>query len=78
MSVQRTAHGGMENSLEHTLNGLGIKIENLTDAEIRIRSTDMAEKFMEFTKDNILIESSQAVVAQANQTTEGVLNLLRT
>lgn len=77
LSEQRAALGGMENSLEHTLNELGIAIENLTDAKTRILSTDMAEKFMDFTMDNILIESSQAMVAQANQTSEGVLNLLR-
>lgn len=77
LSSQRAALGGMENSLEHTLNSLGIAIENLTAAKTRILSTDMAEKFMEFTMDNILIESSQAMIAQANQTPEGVLNLLR-
>lgn len=77
LSSQRAALGGMENSLEHTLHSLGIAIENMTDAEARIRSTDMAENFMEFTKDNILIESSQAMIAQANTTPEAVLRLLR-
>lgn len=77
LSSQRAALGGMENSLEHTLYSLNVALENMSDAESRVRDMDIAKGLMDFTKDNILIESSQAMVAHASQSPEGVLKLLR-
>src|SRR5690625_1683757 len=77
VSTQRAKLGAIQNRLEHTINNLGASAENLTAAESRIRDTDMAKEMMEFTKNNILTQSAQAMLAQANQVPQGVLQLLR-
>lgn len=77
VSAQRADLGAVQNRLEHTINNLGASSENLTAAESRIRDTDMAKEMMEFTKNNILTQSSQAMLAQANQVPQGVLQLLQ-
>lgn len=77
VSKQRSALGAIQNRLEHTINNLGTSSENLTAAESRIRDVDMAKEMMEFTKNNILTQASQAMLAQANQQPQGVLQLLR-
>ena len=77
VSTQRSNLGAIQNRLEHTINNLGASSENLTAAESRIRDVDMAKEMMEFTKNNILTQASQAMLAQANQTPQGVLQLLR-
>jgi len=77
VSQQRSALGAVQNRLEHTINNLGAAAENLTAAESRIRDVDMAKEMMEFTKNNILTQAAQAMLAQANQTPQGVLQLLR-
>ncbi|MCD7910894.1 flagellin, partial [Bacillus velezensis] len=63
--------------LEHTINNLGTSSENLTSAESRIRDVDMASEMMEYTKNNILTQASQAMLAQANQQPQQVLQLLK-
>ncbi len=77
VSSQRSSLGAVQNRLEHTINNLGASSENLTAAESRIRDVDMAKEMMEFTKNNILTQAAQAMLAQANQTPQGVLQLLR-
>jgi len=77
VSQQRSALGAVQNRLEHTINNLGAASENLTAAESRIRDVDMAKEMMEFTKQNILTQAAQAMLAQANQVPQGVLQLLR-
>jgi len=77
VSDQRAKLGAVQNRLEHTINNLGTSAENLTAAESRIRDTDMAKEMMAFTKNNILTQASQAMLAQANQAPQGVLQLLR-
>ncbi len=77
VSTQRAKLGAIQNRLEHTINNLGASSENLTAAESRIRDVDMAKEMMEFTKNNILTQASQAMLAQANQQPQGVLQLLR-
>lgn len=77
VSSQRSNLGAMQNRLEHTINNLGAASENLTAAESRIRDVDMAKEMMEFTKNNILTQAAQAMLAQANQQPQGVLQLLR-
>lgn len=77
VSAQRSQLGAYQNRLEHTINNLGTSSENLTAAESRIRDVDMAKEMMEFTKNNILSQAAQAMLAQANQQPEGVLQLLR-
>jgi len=77
VSTQRAALGAIQNRLEHTINILGASSENLTAAESRIRDVDMAAEMMEFTKNNILTQAAQAMLAQANQQPQGVLQLLR-
>ena len=77
VSGQRAELGALQNRLEHTLNNLGVTKENLTAAESTIRDVDMAKEMMEFTKNNILVQASQAMLAQANQLPQGVLQLLR-
>lgn len=69
--------GAIQNRLEHTINNLGTTTENLQAAESRIRDTDMAKEMVELTKNNILLQASQAMLAQANQQPQGVLQLLR-
>ena len=77
VSGQRAGLGALQNRLEHTMNNLGVTKENLTAAESVIRDVDMAKEMMEFTKNQILVQASQAMLAQANQLPQGVLNLLR-
>ncbi len=77
VSSQRAALGAMQNRLEHTINNLGTAAENLTAAESRIRDVDMAKEMMEFTKNSILSQASQAMLAQANLQPQSVLHLLQ-
>ncbi|MEI8217043.1 MAG: flagellin [Eubacteriales bacterium] len=77
VSSERGKLGGMQNRLEHTINNLGTTSENLAASESRIRDVDMAKEMMEFTKNNILTQAAQAMLAQANQQPQGVLQLLR-
>ncbi|MCI9363375.1 MAG: flagellin, partial [Oscillospiraceae bacterium] len=63
--------------LEHTLNNLATTTENMTNAESRIRDTDMAQEMMAFTKNNVLVQAAQSMLAQANQQPQQVLQLLR-
>jgi flagellin len=77
VSSQRAALGAMQNRLDHTINNLATASENLTAAESRIRDVDMAKEMMEFTKNNILSQASQAMLAQANQQPQSVLQLLQ-
>ncbi len=77
VSGERSKLGAVQNRLEHTINNLGTSAENLTAAESRIRDVDMAKEMMEFTKMNILAQAAQAMLAQANQQPQGVLQLLR-
>ncbi|MFB1049909.1 flagellin Hag [Paraliobacillus sp. JSM ZJ581] len=77
VSSQRSALGAIQNRLEHTINNLGASQENLTAAESRIRDVDMAKEMMAFTKNNILTQASQSMLAQANQAPQGVLQLLQ-
>lgn len=77
VSKARSYLGANQNRLENTINNLNITAENLTAAESRIRDVDMAKEQMQFTKNNILTQASQAMLAQANQLPQGVLQLLR-
>lgn len=76
VSNDRSYLGAAQNRLEHTINNLGNTSENLTAAESRIRDTDMAHEMMNFTKQNILMQAAQGMLAQANQQPQGVLQLL--
>jgi flagellin len=69
--------GALQNRLEHTINNLSVSEENMTAAESRIRDVDMAKEMMSYTKNNILVQASQAMLAQANQVPQGVLQLLQ-
>ncbi|MCL2578665.1 MAG: hypothetical protein FWE32_01380 [Oscillospiraceae bacterium] len=77
VSSQRAQLGAMQNRLESTMNSLGVARENLTAAESTIRDVDMAAEMMQFTQNNILTQAAQAMLAQANQLPQGVLQLLR-
>ncbi|MFJ7676714.1 flagellin [Peribacillus sp. NPDC097198] len=77
VSAERSKLGAMQNRLEHTINNLGTSSENLTAAESRIRDVDMAKEMMNQTKNSILSQAAQAMLAQANQQPQGVLQLLR-
>lgn len=77
VSAERSKLGAMQNRLEHTINNLGTSSENLTASESRVRDVNMAKEIMEFTKNNILNQAAQAMLAQANQQPQGVLQLLR-
>ena len=77
VSTIRSNLGAYQNRLEHTINNLGVMEENIQDAEATIRDTDVAEEMMAYTKNNILIQSAQAMLAQANQVPQGVLQLLQ-
>lgn len=77
VSMQRFGLGALQNRLEHTINSLDVANENLTAAESAIRDTDMAKEMMKFTKQQILSQASQAMLAQANQLPQGVLQLLQ-
>jgi len=77
VSAERSKMGAVQNRLEHTINNLNTSSENLTAAESRIRDVDMAKEMMEQTKNSILSQAAQAMLAQANQQPQGVLQLLR-
>jgi len=76
VSDQRGSLGALQNRLDHTINNLGVMRENIQNAESNIRDTDVAEEMMTYTKNNILNQSAQAMLAQANQLPQGVLQLL--
>lgn len=77
VSAERSKLGAWQNRLEHTINNLNTSSENLTAAESRVRDVDMAKEMMEQTKNSILSQAAQAMLAQANQQPQGVLQLLR-
>ena len=77
VSSQRSSLGAVQNRLEHTINNLDNVVENTTTAESRIRDTDMAEEMVNYSKNNILAQAGQSMLAQANQSTQGVLSLLQ-
>ena len=77
VSSQRSALGAVQNRLEHTIDNLDNVVENTTAAESRIRDTDMAEEMVNYSKNNILAQAGQSMLAQANQSTQGVLSLLQ-
>ncbi|MBO1511742.1 flagellin N-terminal helical domain-containing protein [Metabacillus bambusae] len=77
VSSQRSKLGAFQNRLDHTINNLGTSAENLTAAESRVRDVDMAKEMMESTKNGILSQAAQAMLAQANQQPQGVLQLLQ-
>ncbi len=77
VSAERAKLGAIQNRLDHTINNLGTSSENLTAAESRIRDVDMAKEMMEYAKNIILQQAAQAMLAQANQQPQGVLQLLR-
>jgi len=77
VSSERSKLGAVQNRLEHTINNLSVASENLTAAESRIRDVDMAKEMMEFTKNNILNQAATAMLAQANQLPQTILQLLR-
>ncbi len=76
VSDVRGTLGATQNRLDHTINNLSVMTENIQDAESTIRDVDVAEEMMAYTKNNILIQSAQAMLAQANQVPQGVLQLL--
>ncbi|WP_195264793.1 MULTISPECIES: flagellin [unclassified Clostridium] len=77
VSTHRSSLGALQNRLEHTISNLNNTSENLTAAESRVRDVDMAKEMMSFSKNNILQQAAQAMLAQANQQPQGVLQLLR-
>lgn len=77
VSTQRAELGAIQNRFEHTINNVNVAVENLTASESRIRDTDMASEMMNFTKTQILSQAGTAMLAQANQSSQGVLSLLR-
>jgi len=77
VSAIRGQFGAYQNRLEHTINNLSVMQENIQDAESTIRDTDVADEMMKYTKNNILVQSAQAMLAQANQQPQGVLQLLQ-
>ena len=77
VSDQRSALGAVQNRLEHTIKNLDNVVENTTAAESQIRDTDMASAMVEYTKNNILMQAGQSMLAQANQSNQGVLTLLQ-
>ena len=76
VSTQRSALGALQNRLEHTIANLDTTSENTSSAESRIRDVDMAQEMVEYSKNNILAQAGQSMLAQANQSTQGVLSLL--
>lgn len=76
VSTQRSALGAVQNRLEHTIANLDVAAENAQASESRIRDIDMAEEMVEYSKNNILAQAGQSMLAQANQATQGVLSLL--
>ena len=76
VSTQRSKLGALQNRLEHTINNLDTTAENTQSAESRIRDTDMAGEMVQYSKNNILSQAGQSMLAQANQSNQGVLSLL--
>ena len=76
VSAQRSDLGAIQNRLEHTIKNLDNVVENTTAAESQIRDTDMASQMVEYSKNNILAQAGQSMLAQANQSNQGVLSLL--
>jgi flagellin len=76
VSQQRSDLGAIQNRLEHTINNLDNVVENTTSAESAIRDTDMATEMVKYSNNNILAQAGQAMLAQANQSNQGVLSLL--
>ncbi len=76
VSTQRSALGAVQNRLEHTINNLDNIVENTTSAESAIRDTDMADEMVRYSNNNILSQAGQSMLAQANQSNQGVLSLL--
>ncbi len=77
VSKMRSDFGAIQNRLEHTIDNLDNVVENVTSAESRIRDTDMADEMVKYSKNNILQQAGQSMLAQANQSTQGVLSLLQ-
>ena len=77
VSLERSRMGAYQNRLEHTINNLNNVVENTTAAESQIRDTDMAKLMVEYARDNILQNAAQAMLAQANQSSQGILSLLQ-
>ena len=77
VSSMRSDFGAIQNRLEHTIDNLDNVVENTTSAESRIRDTDMADEMVKYSKNNILTQAGQSMLAQANQSTQGVLSLLQ-
>jgi flagellin len=77
VSSMRSAFGAIQNRLEHTVDNLDNVVENVTASESRIRDTDMADEMVKYSKNNILTQAGQSMLAQANQSTQGVLSLLQ-
>ena len=77
VSAQRARLGALQNRLEHTIANLDIASENTQAAESRIRDTDMAKEMVTYSKNNILAQAGQSMLAQANQSTQGVMSLLQ-
>ncbi|MBQ6344453.1 MAG: flagellin, partial [Anaerolineaceae bacterium] len=77
VSTQRARLGAVQNRLEHTIANLDTSSENTSAAESRIRDTDMAKEMVTYSKNNILAQAGQSMLAQANQSTQGVLSLLQ-
>ena len=77
VSQQRSDLGAVQNRLEHTIKNLDNVVENTTAAESQIRDTDMASEMVKYSNNNILMQAGQSMLAQANQTNQGVLSLLR-
>jgi flagellin len=77
VSSGRAELGASQNRLEHTISSINVSVENLTASESRIRDTDMAQEMMSFTRSQILSQAGTSMLAQANQSQQGVLSLLR-
>ena len=77
VSTQRSSLGAVQNRLEHTINNLDNVVENTTSAEASIRDTDMATEMVKYSNNNILAQAGQSMLAQANQSNQGVLSLLQ-
>ena len=77
VSTVRADIGALQNRFDHTVNNLNVAVENLTASESRIRDADMAQEMVQFTRTQILSQAGTAMLAQANQASQGVLQLLR-
>lgn len=77
ISIQRSALGAIQNRLDHTIKNLDNVVENTTAAESQIRDTDVAEEMVRYSNNNILQQAGQSMLAQANQSNQGVLSLLQ-